>query len=236
MKNIFKVVFYLCLIGLVYYYRNDIINYVTKLLDSGHKIVLDTPNDYYKNVNYSYVKQSENFVPYSKQDLIDIYYSILDRGYKNFTFYCPMEYVNCISDIEKISNGENDTLSILNYFVSPFNSEKKITTSYNTTGEVNITVDKLYSDEEIKAVNKKIDEIISDIINNNMSLEDKILAVHDYIINNTKYDSDALNNNSKYKSYISYGTLIEGYSTCNGYADAMALFLDRFNVPNIRIA
>ena len=236
MKNIFKVVFYLCLIGLVYYYRNDIINYVTKLLDSGHKIVLDTPNDYYKNVNYFYVKQSENFVPYSKQDLIDIYYSILDRGYKDFTFYCPMEYVNCISDIEKISNGENDTLSILNYFVSPFNSEKKITTSYNTAGEVNITVDKLYSDEDIKAVNKKIDEIISDIINNNMSLEDKILAVHDYIINNTKYDSDALNNNSKYKSYISYGTLIEGYSTCNGYADAMALFLDRFNVPNIRIA
>ena len=88
----------------------------------------------------------------------------------------------------------------------------------------------------LEAVNKKIDEIISDIINNNMSLEDKILAVHDYIINNTKYDSDALNNNSKYKSYISYGTLLEGYSTCNGYADAMALFLDRFNVTNIRIA
>ena len=82
MKNIFKVVFYLCLIGLVYYYRNDIINYVTKLLDSGHKIVLDTPNDYYKNVNYSYVKQSENFVPYSKQDLIDIYYSIQDNRVK----------------------------------------------------------------------------------------------------------------------------------------------------------
>lgn len=236
MKKIFKVIFYLCLIGLVYYYRYDIINYVTKLLDSGHKIVLDTPNKYYKNVNYSYVKQSEDFIPYSKQDLIDIYYSILDRGYKDFTFYCPMEYVNCISDIEKISNGKNDTLSMLNYFVSPFNSEKKITTSYSTTGEVNITVDKLYSDEDIKAVNKKIDEIISNIINDNMSLEDKILAVHDYIINNTKYDSDALNNNSKYKSYISYGTLLEGYSTCNGYADAMALFLDRFNVPNIRVA
>ena len=236
MKKIFKVIFYLCLIGLVYYYRYDIINYVTKLLDSGHKIVLDTPNNYYKNANYSYVKQSKDFIPYSKQDIIDIYYSILDRGYKDFTFYCPMEYTNCISDIEKISNDENNTLSMLNYFVSPFNSEKKITTSYSTTGEVNITVDKLYSDEDIKAVNKKIDEIISNIINDNMSLEDKILAVHDYIINNTKYDSGALNNNSKYKSYISYGTLLEGYSTCNGYADTMALFLDRFNVPNIRVA
>lgn len=236
MKKIFKIIFYLCLIGLVYYYRNEIIYYVTSLLDSGHKIVLDTPNTYYKNVNYSYVKQSEDFIPYSKQDLINIYYSVLDRGYNDFTFYCPREYVNCITDIEKISNSENDTLSMLNYFVSPFNSEKKITTSYNTTGEVNITVDKLYSEEDIKAVNNKIDEILKSIINDNMSLEDKILAVHDYIINNTRYDTNALNNNSKYKSYISYGTLLEGYSTCNGYADAMALFLDRFNVPNIRVA
>ena len=210
--------------------------FVTSLLDSGHKIVLDTPNTYYKNVNYSYVKQSEDFIPYSKQDLINIYYSVLDRGYNDFTFYCPREYVNCITDIEKISNSENDTLSMLNYFVSPFNSEKKITTSYNTTGEVNITVDKLYSEEDIKAVNNKIDEILKSIINDNMSLEDKILAVHDYIINNTRYDTNALNNNSKYKSYISYGTLLEGYSTCNGYADAMALFLDRFDVPNIRVA
>lgn len=236
MKKIFKAIFYLCLIGLVYYYRNEIIYYVTNLLDSGHKIVLDTPNTYYKNVNYSYVKQSEDFIPYSKQDLINIYYSVLDRGYKDFTFYCPREYVNCITDIEKISNSENDTLSMLNYFVSPFNSERKITTSYNTTGEVNITVDKLYSEEDIKAVNNKIDEILKSIINDNMSLEDKILVVHDYIINNTRYDTNALNNNSKYKSYISYGTLLEGYSTCNGYADAMALFLDRFNIPNIRVA
>lgn len=236
MKKIFKFIFYLILIGIIYYNRYDIVNSISNLLDSNHKVVLDEPNKYFKNKNYSYVKQSTDFIPYSMQDLINIYYSVLDRGYNDFTFYCPKEYINCISDIEKISAGDSTVLSNLNYFISPFNSEKKITTSYSTTGEVNIVIDKLYTDEEIKEVNKKIDEVIKSVITDNMSLEDKILAVHDYIINNTKYDSEALNGDSTYKSYISYGTLLQGYSTCNGYADAMALFLDRFDVPNIRVA
>lgn len=236
MKKLIKIIIYICLIGLVFYYRNDIIKYVTTLLDSNHVVVLDTPNEYYKNKEYLYVKQSTDFIPYSKQDLINIFYSVLDRGYKDFTFYCPIEYTNCLSDVEKISSGDNDTLQYLNYFVSPFNGEKKLTTTYSTTGEITITIDKLYSDEDIIAVNNKIDEIIKNIINDNMTIEDKILAVHDYIINTTKYDSDALSDNPKNKSYISYGALLEGYATCNGYADAMALFLDRFNIPNIRVA
>ena len=33
-----------------------------------------------------------------------------------------------------------------------------------------------------------------------------------------------------------YGVLIEGYGTCNGYADAMAIFLDKLNVINYKIS
>lgn len=236
MKKIFKFIFYLILIGIIYNYRNEIIDGISSLLDSNHKVVLDDPNKYFKNKNYLYVKQSTDFIPYSMQDLINIYYSVLDRGYNDFTFYCPKEYVNCISDLEKISSADSTVLTNLNYFVSPFNSENKIATSYSSTGEVNIVIEKLYTDDDIKAVNQKIDEIIKKVTTENMALEDKILAIHDYIINNTKYDSEGLNGNSPYKSNISYGTLLQGYSICNGYADAMALFLDRFDVPNIRVA
>lgn len=218
-------------------HKDKIINNMAYLLNSNKKIVLETPNNYYKNIDYEYLKQSKDFIPYSKQDLINIYYSILDRGYSTFTFYCPKEYTSCINDLEEIILPTNDTLSNLNYFISPFNSEKKIKTVYSSTGEITVYIsDKLYSEEEINAVNNKIDEIIKDNITNDMALEDKILKIHDYIINNTKYDTAALNNTSKYKSYNSYGTLIEGYSTCNGYADTMALFLDRFGVKNYRVA
>ena len=70
-----------------------------------------------------------------------------------------------------------------------------------------------------------------------MDLYTKILTIHDYIINNTKYDVTRNNEgNSIYKSYIAYGPLIEGYATCNGYTDAMALFLEKLNVPNFKVA
>lgn len=236
MKKIIKVILYIVAISLIFMYKDEIIDKITYMFDYNKKIVLATPNSYYKNIDYNFVKQSEEFIPYSKQDLINIYYSVLDRGYEAFTFYCPSEYKNCLTDLEDLISPQNDSLSNINYFVSPFNTERKITTTYSTTGEITLNIEKLYTKEEIDAVNKKIDEIIKDYLKDDMSTEDKILIIHDYIVNNTKYDIDAVNGVSSYTSYNSYGTLIEGYSTCNGYADSMALFLDRLGVKNFRVA
>lgn len=236
MKKIIRIILYILIIGTIIIYRDILINKITYLFDSNHVITLDTPNEYFKNLDYSYVKQSVDFIPYSRQDLINIYYSVLDRGYETFTFYCPIEYTSCINDIKEISNYDSEILSNLSYFVSPFNSEIKITTTYTTTGEVTLNIEKLYSDEDIIAVNNKIDYIINNVLTEDMSIEEKILTLHDYIINNVKYDVDALEGKSSYKSHLSYGTLIEGYSTCNGYADTMALFLDRLGVLNYRVA
>ena len=59
----------------------------------------------------------------------------------------------------------------------------------------------------------------------------------DYIINNTKYDvTRNENGESIYQSYLAYGLLFEGYATCNGYTDTMALFLDKMNIPNFKVA
>ncbi|NLA33057.1 MAG: hypothetical protein GX864_03880, partial [Mollicutes bacterium] len=33
-----------------------------------------------------------------------------------------------------------------------------------------------------------------------------------------------------------YGTLIQGKAICSGYADAMAIFLSEFNIPNFKVA
>ena len=40
----------------------------------------------------------------------------------------------------------------------------------------------------------------------------------------------------KYKSDNAYGVLIENYGLCGGYTDAMMLFLERFQIPNYKIA
>ena len=70
-----------------------------------------------------------------------------------------------------------------------------------------------------------------------MSDNEKIKTIHDYIIKNAKYDVERnLTGNSNYKSYNAYGPLFEGYATCNGYTDLMAIFLNKMGYDNYKIA
>ena len=71
-----------------------------------------------------------------------------------------------------------------------------------------------------------------------MSTKEKIKVIHDYIINNTNYDTLKTNNinDATYKSNTAYGVLIQGYGICSGYSDAMAIFLDKFNIINYKVS
>ena len=70
-----------------------------------------------------------------------------------------------------------------------------------------------------------------------MSINDKIKTIHDYIINNTSYDVERNDHGtSEYESNTAYGALIEHQAICSGYADAMAIFLSKFNIENYKIA
>ena len=91
---------------------------------------------------------------------------------------------------------------------------------------------RIYPKIEIEKINKGVDEIITTEISNDMSIEDKILKIHDYIINNTRYD---INKSSNY-SYTAMGPLFNGTAVCSGYADLMAIFLTKFGVKNFKVA
>ena len=45
-------------------------------------------NKYYRERDYKYVKITDNFVPSSKQDILNIYYTVVNSGMDKFTFYC----------------------------------------------------------------------------------------------------------------------------------------------------
>ena len=230
-KNIITSLIVILIIVYTSFNYNKIINYISSIFSKEPKVVLNEPNAYYKKVSYDYVKESKTFTPLSIQDIKDIFYSILDRGYDEFTFYCPSEYTACLDDVNAITN-DASVLTHINNFVSPFNNFKSINVTYSQSGEVNIKIDKLYTSNDIISINNKINEIISENITDDMKLEDKILKIHDYIINTTKYDTD----NSDSKSSTAYGALINHIAVCGGYADAMALFLNKLNVPNFKIA
>lgn len=230
-KNIITTLIVILIITFSAFNYNKIIDYISRIFSKEPKVILNEPNAYYKKVSYDFVKESETFIPLSIQDIKDIFYSILNRGYDEFTFYCPSEYVSCLDDVNSITNDAN-TLTHINNFVSPFNNFKAINVTYSQSGEVNIEIEKLYKSEDINTINNKIDEIIKENITEDMTAEDKILKIHDYIINNTKYDT----NQTDPKSSTAYGALINNIAVCGGYADSMALFLNRFNIPNFKIA
>lgn len=240
MKSLIKQLFIpiLCLFILLFVFVNadNWSDLLTAYTINDPKVYISKANAYGKNEDFLFVQNTNNFLPFSKGDIKNIYYTIVNNGWKEFTFYCPSEYVHCLEDVKEISN-DQDLLTHLNNYVHPYNGFSNVKTVISETGDITVSINYFYSEEQIKQINKQVDKIYNEIITDNMDAYTKILTIHDYIINNTKYDVERNNQGeSKYHSYIAYGPLIEGYATCNGYTDAMALFLEKMNIPNFKVA
>ena len=210
---------------------DSISNKIALFLENNKKVAISSPNDYYKNYDFKFVQESNQYVPYSYQGLLNIVFSTLNNGWDNFTFYCPDEYTDCLKDMNKISN-DTTLLSNINNYVHPYNTYSKIGIVSNITGEITIYITKLFSDSDIEKINKGVDDIITKYIKSDMSDDDKLLVIHDYIINNTRYDI----NKSNDASYTALGPLFNGTAVCSGYADLMAIFISKFGLKNYKVA
>jgi len=222
--------------GVGYRYQDEIyVYYQYEVLKVRDNIKIDK-NEYYKDVNYHYVQNTDDFIAKDSTHLKNIFFTIINSGVDEFTFYCGDNYSKCLDDVNSIINNQ-DLLSGINNFVHPYNSFAKIHTSYDEFGKVIVEIEKIYSDEDIKVLDEKVDSIINSSVKSNMSNEAKIEAVHNYIINNGKYASDELREKNKDKAFNKANDiLIDGNGLCSSYADAMALFLDKFDIENYKIA
>ncbi len=227
----------LCVILLfIAIYIEPITNSIANVLENEPRIVIEPKNNYYRDYDFEFVEQTTDFIPYSYQGLLNIIYTMLNNGWEKFTFYCPEEYKDCLSDVKNISN-DNVLLTHINNFVHPFNNFENIITSYYESGEVTIEISKLYSEEDINRINQEIDRLMKQLITKDMDNQTKIRTIHDYIINNTKYDTQRNETNSSpYHSNTAIGPLFEGYAICSGYADVMELFLERFGLKSFKVA
>lgn len=230
----------LALIGLLFIFagvalerKEIIISYVNYFSGLFGNNKLETRNDYTRDIDFTYVKRTTDYNPKNYQDILNIYYSVLNSGLEEFTFQCDVSYKNCLDDVDALANSQ-EKLSDINNYVHPFNSFTHIETTYNSLGSVTISTVKAYTQEEIALLNTAIDDIYPKIVNENATVEENIKSVHDYIINNTKYDISRKNGESEYHSDTAYGALYEGYAVCGGYSDTMSLFLNRMNIPNFK--
>ncbi len=234
-SNIIIKVACITLIIITIAFIKPISNKVVSILYHDPKIVIPDTNQYARNYNFKYIAKTTNFRPYNYQELLNIYYTVLDNGWDEFTFYCPSEYTSCLEDIQALSNDQL-ILSYINNFVSPYNCFKNVYTSYDETGLITIKITKLYSNDEIAFINNELDKILKNVITDDMTNEEKIKKLHDHIINNTRYDEKANKINEITDASTAYGLLKNHLATCNGYSDTMALLLDRLHIKNYKIA
>lgn len=199
-------------------------------------------NDYYKDDNFNYVDDYTESGIKNRNDLINSIYYAINSGTDYIERYIDSDYTNYINDINTLTayNGAEfkKVISTLNNFVHPYNSSNNVKISYGGDYKIGITINRAYTKDEINEINNKVDKILNENVNNNMPPKEKIRAIHDYIIDHTEYDKLKYENKNDdtYKSNTAYGVLIEGYGTCNGYADAMEIFLDKMNVINYKIS
>ncbi len=105
-------------------------------------------------------------------------------------------------------HGNNNVLSVKNYFY--------------------------YNKDQLLQIRSKSEEIIAQIISDGMSEYEKVLAVHDYVINNTIYDYQNYQLGTiPEESYTIFGTLITGEAVCQGYAETTHLLLHMAGVDNM---
>ena len=184
-------------------------------------------NDFYRDIKLSYVYDASSNIVNSKQDILNIIYTSLNRGLDFYDFKCDSSYESCYKDLMDVLNNSED-MKVINNLVDSFNSFKNYKLSYKYNGEFRFSIVKEYSKDDINVLNNRVKYIISKIISNDMSDEVKIRQVHNFLANNIKYAYTDMSDNA-------YGALIEGKAVCNGYADAFNIFLDKLEIPNYKV-
>ena len=186
MKKFFELLFLLFIFCMVIIYRVEIHFFIVDIFLHNIESFVSIPNEYKLDYTFSHVSTTDNYVATNPQQILDIFYTFLNNGEKEFYFYC--DYENCTTDINIFSN-QHQFINI-NNFVHPYNTYNKLYISSNSWGKVSVRVNKTYNENEIKDINDNINQIIDEIIDENMTDKEKIKKFHDYIINNTKYDVD----------------------------------------------
>lgn len=192
-------------------------------------------NKFSKKEDYEYLKINLDTHIKNKEDIKNAIYTFMDAGWDKYIVKCDPDYLSCVSDFKEMV--ENDTLlTDISNFVHPFNTFERINTTFTSSGKVTITKKDRYSKDKIEQINTKVDELYNKIYDPSKNVKENIKLFHDYIIENTKYDTSNTAGTSNINSSTSYGVLFENSGICSGYTDTMGLFLEKMGIKNYRIS
>ena len=226
-----------CLYLVVMNYK-DVTTYVNKIVRryTRNNVVVPEYTKNHRLYTFKTISETDNFEPENIDDLKKIYYTVLNNGWDEFTFYCPYKYETCIDDVKSIaSTDKEEFITVINNYVSPYNSYKKYNTTIVDDDTVTIKIDKLYSDQEVEKIDKVLNKYISKNINKKKVTLEDIEKLHDYIIDKVTYDKDYEKGDEITDSNKATGALLNGVALCSGYTDAFAIAMDKLKIPNFKV-
>jgi transglutaminase-like putative cysteine protease len=103
-----------------------------------------------------------------------------------------------------------------------------------TSLEFNFPYNKNDGVQKTVALKNKVNSIKSQIPKG--SDFEKIKFIHDYIIENCRYNQAAVSNPNNYpSSFTAYGALVEGTAVCEGYSKAFALLCEQVGIESLLV-
>lgn len=128
-------------------------------------------------------------------------------------------------DITKI------TLIIKSTSIGPLTT---YTVSISPSDNSNYLNEYFTSENEVDIAISKVENIRNNAINSITTLNDydKILSIHDSLVNSLEYDSTI----NKANTHNIYGALVQKNVVCEGYAKAFKYILDGLNIENILVS
>ena len=240
-KRLFNVLISLILLFGVYLFfinYDKAMNKINRFLDkiSGFEVVI--PKEQTKNnrkYNFKVLKETNNFEPKNIDDIKSIYYTVLNEGWDEFTFYCRSDYEGCADDVRKVAD-DSEYVSLINNYVSPLNSYKKYNTLVTGDKEIYLSIDKTYTKEQTEYLTNYFNNLIDSLkIDRKNITKENIKSIHHYLINNITYDDDYTKTQDE-NSTTAYGAITTKKSICGGYTDAFAIAMDILNIPNFKVS
>ena len=165
MKDLLKILFMFGLVIAVFIYKDNISNFINdKIIYKGSNEIL-TYNEYYLNNDYLYVQNIDTNSVSNYQEMLNMFYTIINSGDDSFSFYC--NYNKCINDAKELVKS-NEIIANINNFVHPYNSFSNINIDIISNGKITVKIKKVYNNDEIIFINSYIDAFMSDNINDNI--------------------------------------------------------------------
>lgn len=215
--------------------------------------IKSTNNDKYEDTKYNDIKINKHFY-----NQLDEYSKVIYRAFesnkenmKSGTY--KIEFGTSFNTILANSNGQHmlgkyyqsaieaynydnpDTfyLSSAKMYLNIETITRGNTVTYNvymdSGDKSNYLIDEFSSKQQVDTAIKQIEQIRNNLVSNKTgNIYQDIKMVHDYLVDNVKYDETI----SKQNIYNIYGALIGRNCVCEGYAKSFKYLLDGFGIPS----